>query len=116
MSLSPIVPLLLAACWILPALVIVLFYVVQSEERVESATETMNTSLKGIRADVGDLDFEPQTQDWRNENWEGPGAEVRAQVTDSSREIMILTPYAEASVRVSTNDGTEQRRCSICQN
>jgi hypothetical protein len=116
MSLSPIVPLLLSACWILPTLVIVLFYVVQAEEPEESATHTMNTSLKGIRADVGELDFEPQTDDWRDENWEGPGAKVRAEVTDSSREIMILTPYAEASVSVRTEKGTEKRRCSICQN
>jgi len=116
MSVSPVVPLLLAACWMFPALVVVLFYVFQADEQDASETQTMNTSLKGIRAEVGDLDVQNRKADWRDENWKGPEADVRARVTDPSREIMILTPYAEAIVTVDTEEGGERRRCSLCQN
>lgn len=117
MSLSPSTFLLLAACWLTPAFTIAVVYAVCRHSSSETESYAMSTSLKGIRTDIQQLDLEAPRQTWRREGWEGPGANVRAEVQDASHEVMILTPYAEASVTVDTpDDRTERRRCSLCLN
>jgi hypothetical protein len=118
MSLSPLVPLLLTACWILPAVIIAALYRMRKASPVQPARENeMDTCQKGIRADVLQLDYDAQGQDWRRPGWEGPEARVRSRVTDASHEVMLITPYAEASVSVEVSEGkTESRRCSLCLN
>lgn len=118
MSLSPLVPLLLAACWVLPVAIIAVLHNIRARGESDSAPREMKTSLKGVRVDVGQMDIDARSQDWRNDDWKGPEARVAARVTDSSREVMVITPYAEASVSVqlNTGDGEEQRRCSLCLN
>lgn len=77
----------------------------------------MSRTLKGLRADIGQFDLDARRQGWRHENWGGPAHYVEARMTDSSHEVMVLTPYAETSVCVGRADGaTEQRRCSLCLN
>jgi hypothetical protein len=118
MSLSPLVPLLLTACWVLPALIVTVLYRMRpASARPRTEQNDMNTCAKGIRADVLQLDFEARGQDWRRAGWEGPEARVRSRVTDASHEVMVITPYAETSVSVGlTEDEAENRRCSLCLN
>ena len=118
MSLSPLVPLLLTACWILPALIIGVLYRMRQASAGESTEQNdMNTCLKGIRADVLQVDYDARGQDWRRAGWDGPEARVRSRVTDASHEVMMITPYAEASVEVGVGERTRQnRRCSLCLN
>jgi hypothetical protein len=117
MSVSPSTLLLLTACWLTPAFTIAVVYAVGRYSSAETDPHAMSTSLKGIRTDVQQLDLEVPRQAWRREGWEGPGARVRAEVRDASHEVMVLTPYAEASVTVGApDDQTERRRCSLCLN
>lgn len=118
MSLSPFVPLLLAACWILPVVIIAVVYKMQSKGDGTAVSKDMKTSLKGIRVDIEQLTVDARAQGWRRENWEGPAGYVEARVTESSHEVMLITPYAQASVSVQRGDedGRERRRCSLCLN
>lgn len=118
MSLSPLVPLLLAACWIFPVVIISVVYKMQSDGGASSRPKDMKTSLKGIRVDIDQLAVDAREQGWRREGWDGPAEYVKARVTESSQEVMILTPYAQASVSVRRGDaeGRERRRCSLCLN
>lgn len=117
MSVSPFVPLLLAACWVLPAFIIVVVYGVQSQSEAEPDSSSMNTSVKGLRADISRLDYDARTQGWRQEDWGGPEEYVQARVTESSHEVILLASYAEASVSVASETGeAERRRCSLCLN
>ena len=118
MPLSSSAALLLAACWILPAVVVAGIYAVYSNEAStgENGPE-VERSLKGIRAEIQQMDLEAPRQEWRSPDWEGPGARLRAQVQRSSYEVMLLTPYAETTVSVGRPDGdVERRRCSLCLN
>ena len=117
MSFSPLVPLLLTACWVLPALVItVLYRMRQTSARTSTPQNDMSTCLKGIRADVLQLDYDAEG-DWRRAGWDGPEARVRSRVTDASHEVIAITPYAEVSVQVGVDDEhKESRRCSLCLN
>ncbi|PQJ34268.1 hypothetical protein BSZ35_06345 [Salinibacter sp. 10B] len=77
----------------------------------------MSTSMKGLRVDIAQLDYDARTQGWRHEGWGGPEEYVQAQVRESSHEVMLLAPYAEASVSVSAEASEpKQRRCSLCLN
>jgi len=117
MSISPIVPLLLAACWVVPASIIAVVYGIRSDSNSAADTSSMSTSMKGLRVDIAQLDYDARTQGWRHEGWEGPEEYVQAQVRESSHEVMLLAPYAEASVSVSAEASEpKQRRCSLCLN
>lgn len=117
MSVSPSVLLLVGACWLIPAFTIAVVYAVSRFSSSEECPDEMSTSLKGIRVDIQRMDLEAPRQTWRREGWEGPGARVRAEVRDASHEVMVLTPYAEASVTVDgPDDQPERRRCSLCLN
>jgi hypothetical protein len=117
MSVSPSVLLLLGACWLTPAFTIAVVYAYCRVFSSGDSSEEMSTSLKGIRVDIQRMDLEAPRQTWRREGWEGPGARVRAEVRDASHEVMVLTPYAEASVTVGgPDDRSERRRCSLCLN
>jgi hypothetical protein len=118
MPLSSAATLLLAACWMLPAVLVAGIYAVYSNEAStgENGPE-VERSLKGIRAEIQQMDLEAPRQEWRSPDWEGPGARLRAQVQRSSYEVMLLTPYAETTVSVGRPDGdVERRRCSLCLN
>jgi len=118
MPLSSAAALLLAACWILPAVVVTGIYAAYSNDTstAEHGTE-VERSLKGIRAEIQQMDLEAPRQEWRSPEWEGPGARLRARVQRSSYEVMLLTPYAEANLSVGRPDGdVERRRCSLCLN
>lgn len=117
MSTPPLVPLLLAASWVVPAAIVATVYGVQAQMSARSGPRSMDTSVKGLRADIARLDFDARAQGWRHEGWDGPSAYVQARVTEPSHEVMLLAPYAEASVSVSVDaSDTERRRCSLCLN
>lgn len=109
--------LTLAATWVLPAVVIVFVYGRSITSSTHPGSKTMKTTVKGLRADIQGLDIDARKSGWRREDWEGPTAYVQARSVDSSHEVMVLTPYAEASVTVGlTEDAAEQRWCSLCLN
>lgn len=116
MSLSPLVPLLLTACWVVPSLIIAVLYRLRTSASDEPTYASMDTAIKGLRADLFQIDYSAEDQNWRHENWDGPEARVRAQVTDASHEVMVITPYAEASVTVGVDEEEDRRRCSLCLN
>jgi hypothetical protein len=116
MSVSPLVPLLISACLVLPVLIIAAFYRLHIPKPDEAAARSMDTAMKGLRADILQIDYSAETQNWRSEDWDGPDARVRARVTDASHEVIVLTPYAEASVEVGVGTENERRRCSLCLN
>jgi hypothetical protein len=94
-----------------------MMYRVRSTSEAQSASKSMNTSMKGLRADISQLDYDARVQGWRQEGWGGPEEYVQARVTESSHEVMLLAPYAEASVSVTSEASkVEQRRCSLCLN
>lgn len=118
MSFSPLVLALLVVCWVLSAVLVVSAYKLRERfaEKSRSSRE-MSRVLKGLRADVGQFDVDARRQGWRRENWGGPAHYIEAQMTESSHEVMLLTPYAEASVCVGQADAvSERRRCSLCLN
>ncbi len=117
MSFSPLVPFLLAACWVIPAVIIAVVYGTRVATEARSKSKSMNTSVKGLRADIAQLDYDARVQGWREEGWGGPEEYVQARVQESSHEVMLLAPYAEASVSVASEKAdVEQRRCSLCMN
>ena len=118
MTFSPLVLVLLTTCWLLPAVSTLLAYRLRGQFAEKgNSTREMSRALKGLRADVGQFDVDARRQAWRRENWGGPAQYVEAQMTESSHEVMVLTPYAEASVSVGRADTeTERRRCSLCLN
>jgi type II secretory pathway component PulJ len=118
MSFSPLVLALLVASWVLSAVLVVSAYNLRGRFAEKSrSTREMSRVLKGLRADVGQFDVDVRRQGWRHENWGGPAHYVEARMTESSHEVMVLTPYAEASVRIGQVDAApERRRCSLCLN
>ena len=117
MLLSSSTALLLAACWLLPAAVVVGLYAVYSGPSAPETDPELERAVKGIRAEIQQLDLEAPRQEWRSPDWQGPGAQLRARVQRSSYEVMILAPYAESTVRVGRADEhIEHRRCSLCLN
>lgn len=116
MTLSLPVVLILATLWMLPAVVVALACGPLAGSTAGLSSET-TTVVKGLRADVKDLDVDARKSAWRRECWSGPYASVKARITDASHEVMVLTPYAEASVTVGlVEDVRERRRCSLCLN
>lgn len=116
MSLSPLVPLLLTACWVVPTLIIATLYRLRNVPSEAPCYASMNTAMKGLRANVLQIDYSADAQNWRDENWKGPGARVRARATDACHEVMVVAPYAEASVDIGVGMENERRRCSLCLN
>lgn len=118
MTFSPLVLALLVACWVFPAVLVAFSYRLRGRFAEKSQpTREMSRVLKGLRADVEQFDLDGRRQGWRHENWGGPAHYVEAQMTESSHEVMVLTPYAEASVCVGqADDIPERRRCSLCLN
>jgi uncharacterized iron-regulated membrane protein len=116
MSFSLLVPFLLAASWLIPALVVGVLYWVQRRPDAASESPPMDTSLRGRRAEVLDLDLHAPATGWRSADWDGPGARVRARVTDASCEVLVLTAYAESTVPVRSGADRGARRCVLCLN
>lgn len=103
---------------VLPGILGVLLYGTRSHSaESQSETQEMGTVLKGLRADVGQLDVDAREQAWRRRNWSGPESIVASRILESSHEVMALTAYAESSVSLGLEEGSgEQRRCSLCLN
>jgi hypothetical protein len=99
---------------VLPAVEIVVAFGLVARSSSGARLRTMNTTVKGLRADIEDLDIDARGNDWRCLGAEEFGREVP--VMDPSHEVMILAPYAEASVTIDRHNQAEQRRCSVCLN
>lgn len=82
----------------------------------DAKSSQMEIALERVRVDVIQVDVDARKQDWRAEGWNGPDSHVADRITGSSHEVVVLTPYAEASVSMALEEGNEQRRCSLCLN
>lgn len=116
MSLSPYVPLLLAVCWMLPAMALAVSYGLRHHHDEESETEPMELTIEEVRAEVLQVDYDAQGTNWKRPDWSGPGSDARSQVQGSSHEVLIPTPYANATVSVGTKADPETRRCTLSLN
>lgn len=76
----------------------------------------MTRTVKGLRADIQDLDLVARGGGWRHEHWDGPTARLTTQMMNASHEVIVLSPYAEVSVPVQVQEGPQRRRCSLCLN
>lgn len=76
----------------------------------------MRLKQKDICAEIRQLDIDVRKADWRSEDWDGPGGNVRSQVRGLSHEVRLPTPYAETTVSVDAEGLQETRRCSLCLN
>lgn len=116
MSISPYVPLLLAVCWMLPAMAVAVWYRLSSPSAHARDRKPMRLSQKEVQAEIRQLDLDATKAGWRSEDWEGPEGNVRSQVRGLSHKVRLSTPYAEATVSVMTGGEKESRRCSLCLN
>ena len=116
MPVSLPVVLILVTLWITPAVIIAFACGSLADASPDSSPKT-TTVVKGLRAEVKDLDLDARTGGRRGEYWSGSYAAVEARVTNASHEVMVLSPYAETSVRVGLSEEVrERRRCSLCMN
>ncbi len=116
MTFPPSAILILATCLVLPAVAITLAFVLLARSRIRSTLKTMTTTVRGLRADVKDLDLDARRGGWRREHWDGPTVHLETKMMNASHEVMLLSPYAEVSVPVQVEEGTQRRRCSLCLN
>lgn len=117
MPISTFVSVLLAVCWMLPAISIAVWYGIWYRQHDASDREAMLVVRREVRAEILQVDYDAKNADWRSEDWEGPGASVRSQVQGRSHEVAVPTQYAEATVSVHCGeDEEESRSCSLCLN
>jgi hypothetical protein len=85
-------------------------------EEVDSDRE-MSHFLRSVRAEVGTLEYNAQSGRVQGLD-DGTVAtnQVRRDIEKTSCEVEVDVPYAGASVPVTTDEGNEQRRCSVCMN
>lgn len=118
MSFSPLIAFLLAASWVLPALIIALLYSFRTQRSSTLKSQQMNRSVDILRVDIAKLDFDARSEGWRREGWDGPETYMKAQVTEFSNEVTLPAPYADGCVSVQVVGGpsSARRRCSLCLN
>ncbi len=118
MALSPFVLVLLAVCWVLPAVLIAVRYAVA---RTASGTTPsripmeMTTETVRIR---GPISAGAQAVSARDLLRAGSYADVARthRRPQEERGITRSVPYAEASVHVLDDGEPARRRCSVCMN
>ena len=117
MSTAFLVASILAIGWNLVIAVLVAFTDTDLFGEETDAGCAMHHWRRRVRAEVGTLEFsaQPRSSGRRNEHSVAANR-VRSDVGKTSCEVQVQVPYADASVNVMTNDGTEQRRCSVCLN
>jgi hypothetical protein len=83
-----------------------------------SATaRSMTRARQIVRAEVGTPEYDARTEAWKRTSGGGTTEYVHSRVADTPQEVEMPTPYAEASVQVTTDAGEEEwRRCSVCMN
>jgi hypothetical protein len=116
MSASLIVATILVAGWNL-TLVLTAFFTGTGPFRSEERTvRPMSRSLSHVRAEIGEPELDARPDAWKREGDVGTAEYAPSRITDTSQEVTVPVPYAEASVTVVGTDGPEARYCSICMN
>jgi hypothetical protein len=120
MSLSPIVLILLAACWTLPAALVAVAYFRQRAGLAEGTREVLEMDVVH-RLRVASLDVDIRATEerewWMVSPSERKTTAAASSVDRSVQDAAVITPYAEVSVTVSDSNGDEcVRRCSVCLN
>jgi len=78
---------------------------------------SMSRCLRSARAEVGTLELNAQSGRSRGlDDGRIATNRVHRDLENPSCEVEVDVPYASASVTVTTDDGREQRRCSVCMN
>jgi len=84
--------------------------------RAEEADErTMGGSRETVRAEIGAPEVHAQSSA-AEEGGDRSAQAVSSPEAGSARTVDVEVRYAEASVAVATDNGTELRRCSVCMN
>lgn len=116
MAFPPSAVLIFATCFVLPTIAITLAFWLLARSRTTSKPTSMTRTVKGLRADIQDLDLDARRSGWRLEHWDGPTVYLKTQMMNASHEVMVLCPYAEVSVPIQVQEGSHRRRCSLCLN
>ena len=82
----------------------------------EAAGCEVTQSRMHVTAEIGTPDLDARTNAWRRGTSADTAEYVQSRVADTSQEVTVAAPYAEASVTVVGEDGDEARRCSLCMN
>lgn len=82
---------------------------------VSSTVRLMDRAVHRVRAEVGRPEFDARPTAWKRERV-GTIEHVQSRVTETSENVTVAVPYAEASVTVATPEGKERRHCSVCMN
>ena len=113
MSPSFIVATILVAGWNVVLTVAAFLTETGPFRSTDRAKRQMESYCEPIRAEVGKPDLDARTEAWKRESAGATAAFVSSRVTDSRKRVTVHGAYADASVTVATDDGPEQRRCTV---
>jgi len=116
MSASLIVATILVLGWNLALIVTALLTGTGPFQSREQAAQKMSRVRTPVRAEIGKPELDARTNAWKREAGIGVTDSVQSRMTETQQEVTVQAPYAEASVTVTGDDGSEARRCSVCMN
>jgi len=119
MSLSPLVLVVLAACWTIPAVLVAIAYRRECADQTTPTTPPTPEVVQHLR--IASLDVEIRKEEekewWAQSPAERESTTAPSPVDRSVRHAAVITPYAEVSVSVYDPHGEQcVRRCSMCLN
>ncbi|PEN12865.1 hypothetical protein CRI94_12740 [Longibacter salinarum] len=121
MPLSPVILVVLAVCWTLPAALVAIAY--QRERTRQGGPESPVRTAEIVQhLRIAPLEVDIRAQEEEQEWWmlspsERKSTTAASSVDRSVQNAAVITPYAEVSVTVSDPSGEKcVRRCSMCLN
>lgn len=118
MSVSPLVLKILAACWMLPALIVAVKFALERHRDAHgtSATE-MDVALHDVDVRLTSSTVSGSGEAWGDASSQTYVGSANPRVSTSVRHVTVQAPYAEISVPVYDGNGDVcVRRCSLCVN
>lgn len=117
MSPAYLVASILAIGWNVVVAALVVFSDTDPFGEDAGSDHTMSHFLRSVRAEVGTLELNAQSGRFGRlgDGTVAPN-QVRRDIEKTSCEVEVDVPYASASVTVTTDEGEEERRCSVCMN
>lgn len=116
MSPPLIVATILVAGWNLTLMLAALF-TGTGPFRSEGQPEVkMTQTWRHVKAEVGTPELDARANAWKRDMSVNTVEHVQSRVADTSRQVRVPAPYAEATVRVAGEEGDVARRCSVCMN
>lgn len=117
MSLSPLVLEILAVCWILPAIVVVVKYGREWYRASRSSPNEMDLVHKDVTVRMAVSSVSDSERTMSVQSSQSYVGSTRPRVSTSVRHVTVPVPYAEISVPVYDGNGDVcVRRCSLSVN